>query len=310
MATVRGRLPRLVWKSISVGATVLGSLLGGAAAVGVESIPVQSVLIRLVDEAEVPARESGLLAAVSAVEGQLVAEGAELARLDDRQAQLLQERAEAELEVARREAASDVALRTATEAAKLAAEELRRARESKSRLAASVSQSELDRLAYEVERTALELELARQNQEVARLREMVKQRELEIAMHHVQRHRIKAPLGGMVVQLYRHRGEWVEPGDKVLRIVRLDRLRAEGFVDAAGVRGSPAGRPATVTVDLPGQPKTVFPGTVTFVAPEIDPVNRQFRIWVEIEHPQLQLQPGMRAEMTIGGPRRGVGSKP
>jgi multidrug efflux pump subunit AcrA (membrane-fusion protein) len=35
------------------------------------------------------------------------------------------------------------------------------------------------------------------------------------------------------------------------------------------------------------------------VDPEIDPVNRQVRIWVEVDNPRLQLQPGMRAEMSI-----------
>ena len=289
---------------------VLALAAAGPARGWAEPIPVQSVLIRLIDEAEVPAREVGLLAAISAAEGQLVKEGAELARLDDRQAQLLQQKAQAELEVVRKEAASDVEIRTTTEAAKVAASELRRAEEAKNRLPESVSQSELDRLGYEAQRTTLELEQARDNQEVARLKESVKQRELEIAAHQVERHRIVAPLAGMVVKLYRHRGEWVEPGDKVLRIVRLDRLRAEGFVDASGLHGTLAGRPATVIVDLPGQPKTRFPGAVTFVNPEIDPVNGQFRIWVEIENPGLRLQPGMRAEMTVDAIAGGVRPKP
>lgn len=288
----------------------LGLVVADVASGAAEPIPVQSVLIRLIDEAEVPAREAGLLAALSAAEGQLVAEGAELAQLDDRQAQLLHRKAQAELEVVRKEAASDVEIRTTTEAAKVAAAELRRAQEAKNRITESVSQSELDRLGYEAQKTALEVERARQNQEVARLKQSVKERELEIAAEHVQRHHLVAPLAGMVVKLYRHRGEWVEPGDKVLRIVRLDRLRAEGFVDAASLRGTLAGRQATVTVDLPGQPKVRFSGTVTFVNPEIDPVNGQFRIWVEVDNPRLQLQPGMRAEMTVGDIAAGAGRKP
>lgn len=288
----------------------LGLVVADVASGAAEPIPVQSVLIRLIDEAEVPAREAGLLAALSAAEGQLVAEGAELAQLDDRQAQLLHRKAQAELEVVGKEAATDVEIRTTTEAAKVAAAELRRAQEAKNRITESVSQSELDRLGYEAQKTALEVERARQNQEVARLKESVKERELEIAAEHVQRHHLVAPLAGMVVKLYRHRGEWVEPGDKVLRIVRLDRLRAEGFVDAASLRGTLAGRQATVTVDLPGQPKVRFSGTVTFVNPEIDPVNGQFRIWVEVDNPRLQLQPGMRAEMTVGDIAAGAGRKP
>lgn len=279
---------------------VLGPAIGGGGGRAVAApVPVQSVLIRLIDEAEVPARELGVLASISAAEGQLVREGAELARLDDRQAQLLQQKAQAELDVARKEAESDVEVRVAAEAAAFAAAELNRAKEAKQRLAQSISQSELDRLHFEVQRTSLEQDEARQKQEVAKLRELVKQREWEIAVEHVQRHTIEAPLTGMVAKRYRHRGEWVQPGDKVFRIVRLDRLRAEGFVDAASVRSTLAGRPATLTVDLPGQPQMRFSGTVTFVDPEIDPVNRQVRVWVEVDNPRLQLQPGMRAEMSV-----------
>ncbi len=123
-----------------------------------------------------------MLASISAAEGQLVQEGAESARLDDRQAQLLQQKAQAELDVARKEAASEVEVRVAAEAATYAAAELNRAKEAKQRLSQSISQSELDRLHFEVQRTSLEQEQARQKQEIAKLRELVKQAECEIAV--------------------------------------------------------------------------------------------------------------------------------
>ena len=58
----------------------------------------------------------------------------------------------------------------------------------------------------------------------------------------------------MVVQIKRHRGEWVQAGESVVRVLRLDRLRAEGFVPQAARRVA-VGRPVTVQVDLPGQPE-------------------------------------------------------
>ena len=36
-----------------------------------------------------------------------------------------------------------------------------------------------------------------------------------------------------IVQVYVRKGEWVEPGQKALRIVNVDRLKAEGFIPAA-----------------------------------------------------------------------------
>ena len=44
-------------------------------------------------------------------------------------------------------------------------------------------------------------------------------------------------IAGVVVEIKRRKGEWVEPGETVIRILRIDSLRAEGFVDASQVRG-------------------------------------------------------------------------
>jgi macrolide-specific efflux system membrane fusion protein len=103
----------------------------------------------------------------------------------------------------------------------------------------------------------------------------------------------------MVVQVNRRRGEWVEPGEMVVRILRLDRLRAEGFLKARYLSGDVEDWRVTLTVDLPGRPAAELPGEVVFVSPEIDPVNSQVSIWVEVDNEDLRLRPGMRAKMTI-----------
>ncbi len=96
----------------------------------------------------------------------------------------------------------------------------------------------------------------------------------------------------------RHQGEWVEPGQTIARILRLDRLRAEGLVGGNEVSGDMQGRKATLTVDIDGHPME-FTGTVTFVSPEVDPVNGQVRIWAEVENPQFKLRPGLHGSMII-----------
>ena len=262
-------------------------------------IEVKSVLIRLVEEVDAPARATGVLASLRVREGELVQEGQELARLEDRRAMLLKDKAKRDLETASKQAANDVDVRLAKEAAVLARAELRRAEEAARKLPDSISQSELDRLKFEAQRSTLELEKAERLLEIAQLGVKVKESEYEIAADNVDRHRIVAPLSGMVVEVYRRRGEWVEPGGKVLRILRMDRMRAEGFVH---VRDAPDGlhdRSVTLVVHVPGRPATRFRGKVAYVSPEIDPVNGQIRMWAEIENPDLKLRPGMRADMTI-----------
>ncbi len=127
----------------------------------------------------------------------------------------------------------------------------------------------------------------------------LKDSELAAASLNVERRRIVSPLDGMVVQVKRHQGEWVQAGESVVRVLRLDRLRAEGFVSSKQLGASAVGRPVTVRVDLPERPKAAFVGKLVFVSPEVNPVNGQIRVWAELENQDLLLRPGVAAEMTI-----------
>ena len=54
-----------------------------------------------------------------------------------------------------------------------------------------------------------------------------------------------------------------------------------------------------LTVDLPNDAGHEFPGKITFVDPEVDPVNSQVRVWVEVLNQDLRLRPGMQAKMVM-----------
>src|SRR5262249_21730328 len=94
-------------------------------------------------------------------------------------------------------------------------------------------------------------------------------------------------------------GEWVEPGQTVLRILQMDPLRVEGFVPARQLTVDPTGRPARLSIDLPGRPGSEFLGRVSFVSPGVNPVNGQVRIWVEVANADLRLRPGLQGRLTI-----------
>ena len=79
-------------------------------------IEVQSVVLRLLQEAEVAAQESGLLTSIDFREGQRVERDDVLAQIDDRVAQLSVRAANLELRVAREKATNDVGIRFATKA--------------------------------------------------------------------------------------------------------------------------------------------------------------------------------------------------
>ena len=333
-----------------------------------EPISVQSALTRILDEAEVPAREAGVLSGLDVREGDKVTAGQIIGQLDEEDAQLSLARAVLELaiatkqvdsplavrtaetllreaeqdrkqvelthRIASRKSDNDVSVRHAMKSRDAAKADLDRALAARKEFAKSVSQTEVDRLKLIVEKNELEIEKAEFEKELADLQKQIedstileqdqtverlklsveqarlqkevdgltrelKSRLVDQAKLHVQRRQIRSPLDGVVVEIMRHRGEWLEPGQRVLRIVRLDRLRVEGFVDAKKIRGELRDAPVRVEVELADQVKAKVKGKIVFVSPEVDPVNGQVRVWAEVENPDLRLRPGLQAEMVI-----------
>src|SRR5262245_32514172 len=78
-----------------------------------DPVEVQSVVLRLIAEAEVPAQEAGVLTSVAVHEGQRVKKGELLAQIDDQVAQMAEKSAKLAYDVARAKATNDVDLRYA-----------------------------------------------------------------------------------------------------------------------------------------------------------------------------------------------------
>lgn len=262
------------------------------------AVQVDSVLVTLIEQVSVPAQEKGVLATVAVKEGDLVAEGDLLAQIDDIEARLTMDKARLELEIAVKQSKNDVAVRFAKKAWELAKTEVKRANESLVKFSKSVSQSEIDQLRLTADKAELEIEQAQQELDVAALTAQLKKTELDFAAQHVARRKIAAPIAGVIVEVRRHRGEFVESGEAVFRILRVDRLRAEGFVSAKSLSGNPVGNRVLLSFDLAGARLDV-PGSLVFVSPEVNPVSGQIRIWAEFDNPNLKLRPGQQASMVI-----------
>jgi multidrug efflux pump subunit AcrA (membrane-fusion protein) len=262
-------------------------------------IRIESAQLTLIEQAEISASEAGLLTELSVREGATIEEGQLLARIDDRESKILRDRAATELVVAQAAARNDVTVRFAKLAADVAAAELQRTRESNEKFPKSVSQTEVDRLKLLADKAQLEIEQAELNLKQAQLSLQVKQHDLDRASLALERRRLSAPFPGMVVQWKKHRGEWVEPGTPIMRLIRLDRLRAEAFLQAESSSPNLVGR--TVRFAMTGQegPASEYEGELVFVSPEIDPVNGQVRIWAEIENKDGKLRPGHTASLII-----------
>jgi macrolide-specific efflux system membrane fusion protein len=278
-------------------AIVVLSELGGTVA-SATNLETEGVLT-LLEEIRVPARDAGVLVEVAVRPGMEIAKDTPLAKQDETEAQVKRDQAQTDLSNAKRLARNDLKVRLAQKSHEVAAAELKRATEASERFSKSVSQSEIERLQLATEQADLQIYQARFDLKTAQLAVDTHEAALRLAEHQLTKRTIRAPTSGVVVEVLKHPGEWVEPGETVLRMVRMDRLRVEGFLAAQQATAKLVGRPAHVTIKLQSDKSIDIDGDVTFVSPEIHPVNGMVRVWVEIENRDAILRPGLQATIKI-----------
>ncbi len=141
----------------------------------------------------------------------------------------------------------------------------------KRNFAKSVSKTELDQLRLAVEKTRFEITHAEEEQTLARLTLKLKEQELELAAHKLELRQIVAPFPGVVAQRYRRVGEWVQPGEKVLRLIRTDRLRVEAFVELKFLPPQPENLSVRWIMPFPEEKSQSYSAKITFVSAEANP---------------------------------------
>ncbi|MEW4452510.1 HlyD family efflux transporter periplasmic adaptor subunit [Bremerella sp. JC817] len=262
-------------------------------------IEVAATLLKIIESVEIPAQQSGVLKSVTAQEGSIVDRGQVIAKIDDDEKRMEVEKARVDFDIAKRESENDVNIRFARKSLEVASAELSRSEEALAIAEKSVSQTEMDRLRLVVEKSRLEIEQSEEKIAIAKLTAQLRDAEMRIVQTQLEKHAIVSPIEGMVVAVFRREGEWVQTSDSVVKVVRIDRLRAEGFIRNEEAMIDLIGTPATVRVEIPNQEPIEVTGKVTFVDPEVDPVNGQVRVWVDLDNKDLKLRPGLRASMTI-----------
>lgn len=264
-----------------------------------DDVEVESVVVSLIAEVELAAEEAGPLVELAASEGKRVKAGDQLGRLDDRDAALQIARAQITLKHAEAQAKIKVKLLQAEEALKLAKLELDRATAANQELSGVVSETQLSKLKLEVRRAELDVEQATEDRAAAARAVEAAANELALAERARERRLLLSPMDGIVVDVRRRVGEWLEPGQVVVRLVRDDRLRATGFVKLEQLTAPLDGQPATLHLALTGGKETTFTGRVTFVSPEANPINRQVKVIAEFDNQDGRLRAGLPAKMKI-----------
>lgn len=262
----------------------------------------QHCVVTLIDQVQVPAREAGVLTAIAVQEGMQVKTGDLLAQLDDVEAKAKLKVAELEHRVAQEQAESDVRVQAMQAESEVTETEFLRGSDLQNPASSDDSQMQLRRLLLAPERAKLQTDVARLDLRIAQLSSQVRAAQVDAAEQSVARRRIVTPLDGVVVQLYRHAGEWVNPGEPILHVVRMDRLRVEGFLRADLYSPDEVlGREVDVAVTLPRGRVEHVPSKITFASPLVE-TSGQYRVWAEFDNRFLNghwlFRPGLRADMT------------
>ena len=258
--------------------------------------------VSIIEKADLSASEGGALQKLDVRAGQIVKAGDEIGHIDDRKAEALRRVKLKEYEAARETADDDINVRFSQAAAGVAKLAWEKAFAADKQVNNSVSQLEIKKLELEYHKAKLQIEKSNLDQKIAKLTAEVKKAEVDAADAEIALRRIVSPLDGIIVKVHKHVGEWLQPGDPVVEIVRIDRLWVEGYVNAADFNpGEIDGRDVTVDAEMARGRKMRFKGQVVFVKPLVE--GGDYLVQAEVENRQENghwlLRPGLNATMTI-----------
>ena len=271
-----------------------------------KSIRIDHALVTSLDPIKLPARAAGAIKVISAKKGVEVKADEILGQLDDRDAQTKKKVAELERDAAKVQAESDAQIKAAKDGAQVTEQNYRANEKLRADRPGSLSEFDFRRSWFEWQRALAQIAVAEVEKSVAQATQLAKEGQIEGAMNEIERLKIVAPIDGFVNDVYKHVGEWCQPGDPVMEIIRMDRVEIEGFVFAADA--SPAkvlDKPVDVIVQLADGETYKISGTITFASPVLEGSGRirQFRVSTEIDNKKEGknwiIQLGTEAEMII-----------
>ncbi|MEZ6115428.1 MAG: HlyD family efflux transporter periplasmic adaptor subunit [Pirellulaceae bacterium] len=199
---------------------------------------------------------------------------------------------------------SIISREAADKAAGVSLAEYDKAREANAEVPGAFSDTEVKRLKLQWERAVLQIQLAESQTAVATYQAKSSESEFRRAEAQIERRELKSEVNGIVDKVHFDKGEWVMPQDKVMTIVRMDRLRVHGrFSPQDYSRSDLHRRPVEVVVTLAGSDGVArVNGQIGYVSPKIDHAG-DWQIWVEIENKKENglwlFSPGMMATVEL-----------
>jgi membrane fusion protein (multidrug efflux system) len=218
----------------------------------------------------ISSKKAGIIHKMFVKEGDRVKKGQILVQLDDVDARLQVERAEAGVKQA--EAAVETNRNILPRYRKLYDSQV-------------IPQQTLDELVLKFKVDEARLDLAKA--------------ELNLARQNFLDHRISSPIDGVVNLKIASLGEHVNvaPKDEILKIVQMDPLELEFYIPENWAGKVHAGGRIQFAVKAFSQEK--FSGVIQFISPTADPATRNVKMKAIVQNAHYRLKPGFFAEVAI-----------
>jgi multidrug resistance efflux pump len=249
------------------------------------------------------AEEPGILIDLAVKAGDPVRAKQPIGKIDDREIQIQMKAAGYAYSAAKKKFEDDVDIKYSAAAAAVAKTDYEIIEAAIDLVEKSITDVDRRRAKLEWEKMDLATEKAKKEQELARLDALGKLAELEAARLAIERRTITAPWDGVVEELTRKQHEWVNPGDPILRLFRMDKMYVEAAVDQKQYDPQELkGRDVTVEVKMARGRIEKFEGQIVKVSPVIryDGVyNVRAEVLNRPENGDWMLRDGLPATMTI-----------
>jgi macrolide-specific efflux system membrane fusion protein len=268
-----------------------------------DEVEVRHCNVVLEDDVLVAAQEAGVLTAIDVEQGDYVDKDSLLAQIDDGKAQAAKRVAEAEHKEAQAEAESDVSVRYSKAAAEVAHQDFALHQKAEEKSPGSTPKAEMRKLKFQEDKAVLEIEKAQLERDVAGLTAEAKEAAVKAADDDIDRRKVKAPFTGEVVEVGKQRGEWVNPGDMVVHLIRVNKMKISGELKIDEVHQSEVdGRPVRVVAPLTKGRTEEFEGKVVYTDPRVQ-AGGVYRVVAEVENRreggEWLLPHGIQVEMFV-----------
>ncbi len=227
--------------------------------------PISSV--HFMDDILLPAREPGEIKSLNFKEGDFVAAGQIIAQINDENYQLLLQQADMQYQIALDTAGDSTSTLAAKKKFQVASIEAKKT----DRLAGTGSKSASDKMmaTYSKEIAYLELQKANHDRKKARAEAELALNEKRQVQSKINRHTLRSDFDGYIIEIKKHKHEYVQLGEEILRLARMDRVWVQSVVDTKELNAHELmNKKVTVTIDLARGETAEFQGVVKFVGLE------------------------------------------